>query len=90
MFVSFSSGDFGHKSDATLNTPKSEKTKLIGSLKKVILDQELRKITLPVATEYGEIRMIVSAFRIDGEISGWIIALEKEDQGIDRDEPPGQ
>lgn len=70
--------------------PKSEKTKLIGSLKKVILDQELRKITLTVGTEYGEIRMIVSAFRINGEIAGWIITLEKKDPEIDRDEPPGQ
>jgi len=66
--------------------PKSEKAKLIGSLKKVILDQELRRATVTLTTEYGEIRTIVSAFRIDGEIAGWIIALEKEDQDIDLDD----
>ena len=60
--------------------PKSEKGKLIGSLKKVILNQELRRVTTTLVTDYGEIRTIVSTLRIDDEIAGWIIALEKEAQ----------
>jgi CheY-like chemotaxis protein len=56
--------------------PKSEKAKIVGSLKKVIVQQELRKITLSVTTDTGEIRLIISALKIDGEIAGWIIAME--------------
>lgn len=55
--------------------PKDEKAKIVGSLKKVIIQQELRKSVVSVTTESGEIEINVAAFRIDGEIAGWIMAM---------------
>ena len=55
--------------------PKDEKAKIVRSLKKVILEQGLRKSVIPVTTRSGEIEICVSVLRIDGEIAGWIIAM---------------
>jgi len=55
--------------------PRDEKAKIVGSLKKVIVQQELRKSVVSVTTQSREIEINVSALRIDGEIAGWIIAL---------------
>lgn len=55
--------------------PNDEKAKIVASLKKVIVQQEIKKSIVSVTTQYGEIELNVSAFKIDGEISGWIIAI---------------
>jgi PAS domain S-box-containing protein len=55
--------------------PRDEKARIVGSLKKVILQKELKKSVVSVTTQSGEIEINVSALRIDGEIAGWIIAL---------------
>jgi hypothetical protein len=55
--------------------PKDEKAKIVGALKKVIVRKELRKSTVSVTTQSGEIKLNVSVYRIDGEIAGWIIAM---------------
>jgi len=55
--------------------PKDEKAKIVRSLKRVVVEQELRKSVVSVATPSGEIEICVSIFRIDGKIAGWIIAM---------------
>jgi len=61
--------------------PTKEKAKLIGALKKVIHNRELRKTTFPVTIHSQEIRIIVSLFKIDDGIDGWIIAMEDQGNG---------
>lgn len=56
--------------------PRTEKVKLVNALKRVVHNQELRKVSLPVTIHSREFRAIVSLFKVDDKIAGWIIALE--------------
>jgi CheY-like chemotaxis protein len=56
--------------------PKEERPVIVDALKRVIHNQELRKTAFSIFISSRDIRMIVSALKIDGEIAGWIIALE--------------
>ena len=63
--------------------PTKEKARLIGALKKVIHNPELRKTTFSVTIHSQEIRIIVSLFKKDGGIDGWIIAMEDASQWVE-------
>jgi len=59
---------------------KNGKGLLVAGLKKVIQDQTLRKLAFSSTIYEREIRTIVSLFKVDGEIAGWILAMEDTDQ----------
>ena len=53
-----------------------ERLVVIEALKRVLLKQELGKAVFSVFVNSQQIRIIVSLFKIDGEIAGWIITME--------------
>jgi PAS domain S-box-containing protein len=61
--------------------PAREKAKLVGALKRVIQNQELGKTAISVTMRSQEIRVIVSPFKMDGKIIGWIMAMEEAING---------
>lgn len=54
-----------------------DKGKLINALKRVAIDQELQSVRFSVIISSREIRIIVSLLKVEGEITGWIVALEE-------------
>jgi PAS domain S-box-containing protein len=67
-------------SPVTTIFPKNGKGVLVAGLKKVIQDQTLTKLAFSFTIYEREIRTIVSLFKVDGEIAGWILAVEDKDQ----------
>jgi len=63
--------------------PKSEKARLIDTLKRVILNQKLRKADSTFVINFRKIRITVSLLRIDSKVAGWIIALADIEQAAD-------
>ncbi|HUT69170.1 MAG TPA: response regulator [Desulfatiglandales bacterium] len=55
--------------------PYEERAKVMGSLRRVLLKTELRKMSIFVIINSLKIRMIVSLLRLDDEILGWVIGL---------------
>lgn len=56
--------------------PKEERPLIVDALKRVIQNQGLKKISFSIFISSREIRTVVSALKIDGELEGWVIALE--------------
>lgn len=56
--------------------PKEERPLIVEALKRVVHNQELKKTAFSIFVSSREIRTIVSVLMIDGEIEGWIMALE--------------
>lgn len=52
-----------------------EKAKIVAALKKVIVQQKIRKSIVSVTTQAGEVEIYISVFRKDGEIAGWVLAI---------------
>jgi CheY-like chemotaxis protein len=61
--------------------PKKVTTKLIDALKSVVQSEELKKSIFYAAIKSKEIRVIVSPFKIDSKIAGWIVAMEDTSDG---------
>ena len=54
-----------------------DRGKLINALKRVATDQELQSVRFSVIISSREIRIIVSLLKVEGEITGWVVALEE-------------
>jgi len=63
--------------------PKSEKTRLIDALKRIILNPELKKVDSTFIINNRKIRITVSLLKIDSKVAGWIIALADIGQAAD-------
>ncbi len=56
--------------------PANEKEKIVDALKRVIREEELRKVGFTVNVDSREIRTIVSALNVHDKKSGWVISME--------------
>jgi len=63
--------------------PKSEKTRLIDALKRIILNPELKKVDSTFIINNRKIRITVSLLKVDSKVAGWIIALADIGQAAD-------
>ena len=73
--MSKSSGDLLNRQIVSLFSRK-ERSVVIEALKRVLLKQELGRAVFSVFVNSQQVRIIVSLFKIDGEIAGWIITME--------------
>lgn len=64
--------------------PDQERPKLIGALKEILRNPELRNTAFSVTLRSQTIRVIVSLLKVDGEIGGWIIAMEDTGQWVEQ------
>lgn len=62
----------------TIFSKNDHRVQLVSALKKVIRRQETRKVSFSVSVNAHEIHVIVSALKLDGQIVGWVVALEDE------------
>jgi PAS domain S-box-containing protein len=60
--------------------PEMERPKLVKALKTLLHNPDLRRIPFVTNTNSQKIRIIVSPLRIDGKITGWILAMEGTDE----------
>lgn len=60
--------------------PATERVKLMDALRKVLHHPTFPKIYVYVSVESQTLRMIISPNRIEDEIAGWVIAMEKVEQ----------
>lgn len=58
--------------------PEKERPKVLGALKKLLLESHMRRIVFFATINSHSIRFIVSLLRIDEEIAGYVIALEEK------------
>ncbi len=60
--------------------PKEGRVPLIDALKGVTWNPGLRKISFNMTVKSKEIRLAVSLLRVQGDVVGWVIAMEEIDQ----------
>jgi len=61
--------------------PRNENVKIVAALKRLVHNQELRKITLSIGINFREIWMTASLFKLSGKIAGWIISMWETNDG---------
>lgn len=64
--------------------PLREKARLVMTLKEIISNRTLRKLVFTATVNAQEIRIIVSALKVNGKIAGWIITMEDSDQWVEQ------
>ena len=64
--------------------PEKEKQKVLGALKKLLLEPHMRRIVFFATINSHTVRVIVSLLRIDGEIAGYILALEETSEWVEQ------
>ena len=65
--------------------PGREKARVIDTLKRLISNRELRRIIFSAAIHSRIIRIIISVLRLNGEMAGWIIAMEDTGQEVEEE-----
>lgn len=61
--------------------PRNENAKIVDALKRLVRNQELRRITLYIGINFREIWMTASLFKLSGKIAGWIISMGETNDG---------
>jgi len=61
--------------------PRNENGKIVDALKRLVHNQELRKVTLSIGINIREIWMTVSLFKLSGKIAGWVISMGETNDG---------
>ncbi len=59
--------------------PADEKKKILTGLKTVAKDTELRRQSLAIVMNNIAVQVVVSLFRVEGEIEGWVLLLNNMD-----------
>lgn len=60
--------------------PSKERERLVKTLKEIVNNRTLRRLVFVTTLNDQEIRVIVSALRVNNKAVGWIIAMEDSDQ----------